>query len=215
MADSWRNYNKNKWFYSQSSPTSSSWNQSWRHYPKTNERDESLDDTKMTKSESPHGTGDSTWKSEKGQKRDRSEDLGEVEHQPSWKVFSRSTGDEPLDIDGNRMKREDMTIIQQPPDFISTTNQAMWLIVEEPIPESYNTPWLRPAARLSQELESQYQSRQGLRRCELEHNNTRGQTSTTFYEHDLRNHPWVQRKFRDKERHEPISVKEIHRIALS
>ena len=214
MADSWKNYNKHKWSYSQSSSTPSSWNWNWG-YSKNDERNESLDDTKMMKSESSHETGDNASKSTRGKKRNEPGDIEVVEHQPSWKVWSQTTGNEPLDIDGNRIGRADMTLVQQPPDFISTTNQAMWLIVEEPIPESYNTPWLRPAARLSQELEAQYQSRQGLRRCELKHNNARGQTSTTFYEHDLRNHPWVQRKFRDEERREPISVKEIHRVALS
>ena len=152
MADSWNNYNKNRWAYSQNSSTPSSWNRSWKHHPKYDEREGALDDTNMTKSESSHETGDNASKSERGKKRDRPENLEEVEYQPSWKVFSKSTGNEPLDIDGNRIGREDVTIIQQPPDFISTTNQAMWLIVEEPIPESYNTPWLRPAARLSQEL---------------------------------------------------------------
>ena len=141
------------------------------------------------KSESSHETGDNASKSTKGKKRNGPEDPGEVEHQPSWKVWSQTTGNEPLDIDGKRIERKDITIVQQPPDFISTTNQAMWLVVEEPIPESYNTSWLRPATRLSQELEAQYQSRQGLRRCELNHKNARGQSFTSFYEHDLRNHP--------------------------
>ena len=105
--------------------------------------------------------------------------------------------------------------VQQPPDFISMTNQAMWLILEEPIAESYYAPWMRPASRLSTELENQYQSNQGLRQCQLEHQNARGQTSTTYYEHDLRCQPWVQRKFKDQTRQEIVSEKEIHRVTLS
>jgi hypothetical protein len=165
-----------------------------------------------------HSSTSSSWDqgaSERGKKRQQPDHQEEEEHQPSYKVFSRQSGKETINPDGNRVERSDVTTVQQTTDFISMTNQAMWIVMEEPIPESYYTPWMRPAARLCQELESQYQCNQGLRKCELEHQNAKGQSSITYYEHDLRNHPWVQRKFRDEARQEAISVKNIHRITLS
>jgi hypothetical protein len=218
MADGWKNHNKSKWDshdYGQKSQASSSWNQNWWHHKNNDRKDDALENTKMMESKSLHESGETALKSAKGKKRNGPEDPREDEPQSTWKVWSQTTGNEPLDIDGNRVEREDIKLVQQPPDFTSTQNQAMWLVVEEPIPESYNMPWLRPATQLSQELEAQFQSRQGLRRCEIHHTNARGQILTSFYEHDLRNHPWVQRKFKDEARRDPISVKEIHRVVLS
>ena len=153
---------------------------------------------------------------QRGSKRAREpeHDQDADEHQ-TWKTFSQTTSNEPLDPEGNRVTRDDVTTIPLVHDSVSVINQAMWMVLEEPSWQSYNTPWLRPAARLSLELESQYQRGQGLKRCELNHTDSKGKTFITYFEHDLRNHPWVQRKFKDETRSVVVSSKEIHRFTLS
>ena len=158
----------------------------------------------------------SAGSSQRGSKRIRElvDDQG-AEGPQTWKTFSQTSSNEPLDPEGNRVTRDDVTTIPLVPDSTSVINQAMWMVLEEPSWQSYNTPWLRPAARLSLELESQYQRGQGLKRCELEHEDSKGKISITYFEHDLRNQPWVQRKFKDETRNEVVSSKEIHRFTLS
>ena len=213
MADKWGKSRQNWWSYSRNSPTPYSWHK-WRR-PENDKESDSQNDDKMMRHELSCDAGGEASGSDRGKKRQKPDDIEGTEHQPTWKVFSQASGNEPINVDGNKIERTDVMTVQQPPDFISTRNQAMWLIIEEPIPESFYTPWMRPAARLSVELESQYQSNQGLRQCQLEHQNAKGQTFTTYYEHDLRCQPWVQRKFKDQNRLEIVSEKEIHRVTLS
>ena len=161
-------------------------------------------------------TSEHSWSSQRGSKRAREpEDDRDADTRETWRVFSQTTSNEPINPEGNRVTRDDVMTIPQVPDSISTINQAMWMVLEEPSWHSYYTPWLRPAARLSQELESQYQRGQGLKRCELHHTDAKGQNYTTYFEHDLRGHPWVQRKFKDESRNEVLSEKELHRFTLS
>ena len=159
---------------------------------------------------------DGAGSSQRGSKRAREpeHDQGADELQ-TWKTFSQTSSNEPLDPEGNRVTRDDVTTIPLVHDSASMINQAMWMVLEEPSWQSYNTPWLRPAARLSLELESQYQRGQGLKRCQLGHKDSKGETFITYFEHDLRNHPWVQRKFKDETWNEVVSSKEIHRFTLS
>ena len=159
---------------------------------------------------------ENAWSTQRGSKRAREPECDQdADAHQTWKTFSQSTSNEPVDPEGNRVTRDDVMTIPQVPDSVSVINQAMWMVLEEPSWHSFNTPWFRPAARLSHELESQYQRGQGLKRCKLQHTDAKGQTFTTFFEHDLRNHPWVQRKFKDETRNEVLSTKEIHRFTLS
>ena len=159
---------------------------------------------------------ENTWSTQRGSKRAREPECDQdADTRQTWKTFSQSTSNEPVDPEGNRVTRDDVMTIPQVPDSVSMINQAMWMVLEEPSWHSFYTPWFRPAARLSHELESQYQRGQGLKRCKLQHTDAEGQTFTTYFEHDLRNHPWVQRKFKDETRNEVLSTKELHRFTLS
>ena len=208
----WRGYNQNP-----SKPHYGHHDSSWHKWkrPENDKESDSKDDDETMRHEPSSDAGGVASGSNKGKKRQKPDDAEETERQSTWKVFSQASGNIPINVDGNKIQREDVMTVQQPPDFISMTNQAMWLILEEPIEASYYTPWMRPATRLSNELENQYQSNQGLRQCKLEHQNAKGQTSTTHYDHDLRSQPWIQRKFKDETRKEIVSEKEIHRITLS
>ena len=188
--------------------------QNWER-PKDIKEDDPQDHDEMAKYETSYDAGGEASESDRGKKRQKPDDEEGVAHQPTWKTFSQPSGNVEINVDGNRIERTDVMTIQQPPDFISAINQALWLIIEEPIPDSFYMPWMRPATRLSVELESQFQSNQGLRECQLQHKNAKGQTSTSYYEHDLRCLPWVQRKFTDQSRTEIASEKEIHRVTLS
>ena len=125
MANKWGNSRQNSWSHSQYSTTPHSWHK-WRH-PENDKESDSKDDVKMTKHDFSCDAGGKSSGSDKGKKRQKPDDAEETEHQPTWKVFSQASEDVPINVDGNKIERDDVMTVQQPPDFISMTNQAMWL----------------------------------------------------------------------------------------
>jgi hypothetical protein len=119
--------------------------------------------------------------------------------------------------EGNLICRSDIkTVVQEDIAAVGEdpVMQAMWVIVEEASWSSYHFPWLRPATLLSDHLETQYQQGIGCQTCKLTFTKADGSTSSSFFEHDLRRRPWVQKRFNNEDKKYLVSCKQLHRVMI-
>ena len=117
--------------------------------------------------------------------------------------------------DGNVHIRSDwVTVIQ---DDITGVGEdpietASWVIIEEPTEWTYDRPSMRPAALFSEALEEQYKRGIGCLMHKLRFEKKNGYVSEIFFEHDLRQKPWVQRRYSGADKAKLMHVKQIQRI---
>jgi hypothetical protein len=132
-------------------------------------------------------------------------------------IMEDNEGLDGLYKEGNLISRSDIkTVVQEDIAAIGEdpVTQAMWVIVEQATYGSYHSPWLRPATLLSDHLEEQFQQGIGCQTCKLTFTRADGSTKSSFFEHDLRREPWVQKRFNNEDKKYLVSCKQLHRVMI-
>ena len=119
--------------------------------------------------------------------------------------------------EGNACVRDDWATVQVA-DVTNVgedpINLASWVIVEEPTGWSYDKPTWRPATLFCEALEDQFQKGIGSQMYKLCFEKADGRVSEVYYEHDLRQKPWVQRRYSSPDKTELLRTKTIHRVLI-
>jgi hypothetical protein len=151
-----------------------------------------------------------------GSKRPEAEDSVEIHNQKKRRLSEIVDYQEgKIMKDGNAYVREDWATVRI--EDVSgigedPINIASWVVIEEPTKWSYYKPTMRPASLLCEALEDQFQKGIGCVMHKLCFEKEDGDVSETYFEHDLRGKPWVQRKYSRPDKEELLSTKRIYRI---
>jgi hypothetical protein len=144
-------------------------------------------------------------------------EVSEVEREPKrMRIRVDSSSFEAVYLAGNTAPWDTKTVADT---FHSTPEfniQAIWLIVEPSTGpyDAYGVSWFRPATQLSDLLEEQLTQGIGLQTCTLTYPQNDGGSTVHYFEHDLKGHRWMQRRYYDPEHTQFRSEKQIMRVLI-